>query len=123
MLFHEHLKKLRQELGLTQEKMAELLNMERSSYCRLEHNESPPVHYVERISSTFNVDAFRWLERTEEGTSQENGPAGPRVIHMSGSESEQTTYDRQWRSRAVDLLSHITNLVEQLLRNSRWGGG
>ena len=119
MLFHEHLKKLRQELGLTQEKMAESLNMERSSYCRLEHNESPHLHYVERISSTFKVDAYRWLDPTDESTMHDTGTFGPRVIHMNGSTTEQSTYERQWRSRAVDLLSQITGLVDQLLRNSR----
>jgi transcriptional regulator with XRE-family HTH domain len=120
MLFHEHLKKLRQELGYTQGYMAGLLNIDRSTYSRLEHKEKPPVYLVERICETFNVDAFAWLHCGVIEAVPQDHDTGPKVIHMS--ESDQSVHERQWRSRAVDLLAQITNLLEHLMRSSRGGG-
>jgi transcriptional regulator with XRE-family HTH domain len=122
MRFHEHLKKLRQDLGYTQEQMAELLNIDRSTYCRLEHNPDPPLHYVERISMTFKVDAYRWLrpEEIAEAPAQDGSASiGPKILHMP--DLDQAAHERHWRSRAVDILGQITNLMADLLKNTRGG--
>ena len=121
MQFHEHLKKLRLELGHTQEQMADLLSMERSTYCRLEHNPNPALHYVERISTMFKVDAFGWLNSESRSAEVPDEVQGSKIIHMTP--NDQSDHERQWRSRAVDILGQITNTLTDLLKNSRGGGG
>lgn len=120
-MFSEELKALRTGLGLTQQAMADRLMVDRTTYLRWEHKEHPPTYVVERISKEFGVDAWSWL-RPEETAPQE---PGPRVVHLRNDEAEKDREDNRWRLRALDLLSHITDLVEGILKNpgKRGGGG
>ncbi len=126
-MFSEELKALRSRLGLTQQAMANRLSMERSTYCRLEHKEQPPPYMVERISKEFGVDAWAWMRSEEE--EPENVP-GPHVVHFHTIDqkvlSEEERTERAWRSKAVDLLARVTDLLENLIRSSgrnKGGGG
>jgi hypothetical protein len=74
---------------------------------------------VERISKEFGVDAWSWL-RPEDTAPQESGP---RVVYLRNDEAEEDREDNRWRLRALDLLSHITDLVEGILKNSGKRGG
>lgn len=55
--FSEELRKLRHEQKLTQAEMAFKLHVDPSRISRWEHDEVPPTQMVERIGTTFGVNA------------------------------------------------------------------
>ena len=56
MLFNEKLKKLRKEEGLTQEQLAEKLNVSRQAITKWETGEGvPDIENIKQISNLFNV--------------------------------------------------------------------
>lgn len=119
-MFSEELKALRIRLGLTQQAMADRLNVDRSTYCRWEHTERPPAYVLERISKEFEVDAWNWVRPEEPATTE----TGPRVVHLRNEEAEEDNEERHWRLRALDLLARITDLVEGIVKSpGKRGGG
>lgn len=120
-MFSEELKALRMRLGLTQQAMADRLNVDRSTYCRWEHTEHPPPYVMERISKEFSVDTWSWVRPEETAPSE----PGPRVVHLRNEETEADRENSRWRLRALDLLAQITDLVEGIMKSpgKRGGGG
>lgn len=121
-MFAKRLKELRQDLGLTQAEMAHRLNIDASTYCRWEQKVKPPIHIIERISKQFNVDAFNWVERDNGHGSEQADVSKPRVVHFTPVQPNTESTDEEWRSRAVDLLGRMVDMLETLLRGSRGGG-
>jgi transcriptional regulator with XRE-family HTH domain len=125
-MFSEELKALRTQLGLTQQAMADRLHVDRSTYCRWEHTEQPPAHVLERISKEFGVDAWAWMRPEEE--EPEKIP-GAHVVHFHPTDqkvfSDEERAESAWRSKAVDLLSRVTELLANLITSSgkNKGGG
>ena len=59
--FHEKLKILRKKKGLTQQEVAELLNVERVAYTKWENGKSKPNYEkLEKIADFFGV-SLDWL--------------------------------------------------------------
>ncbi|MBK9148723.1 MAG: helix-turn-helix transcriptional regulator [Flavobacteriales bacterium] len=84
-MFTEKLKKLREELKLTQKQMGKRLFMEQSSYSRLERNPHPKPHILERIQKVLGVDIRSWLSDDEAPTKESaSAPADDalRIVHI-----------------------------------------
>jgi len=120
--FAEELRKLRHDLKLSQSAMADRLHVDPSRISRWEHDELPPLNMVERISTTFGVNAHEWLHESQQPPSADAPASEPRVVHMK-SEPSRNEDDSNWRGKAIDLLSRMTDLLESLIKNARRGGG
>ncbi len=121
-MFSEELKALRKRLDLTQQCMADRLNMDRSTYSRLEHKEHPPGHLVDRICKEFQVDAWSWMRAPEPGPNTEQGP---RLVHLRHEHDQGTGEENSWRHKAVDLMGRMTDLLASMIKDpgKRGGGG
>ncbi len=120
-MFSEELKALRTRLGLTQQEMADRLNMDRSNYSRLEHKEHPPAHLLDRIHKEFQVDAWSWMRPVEP---EEREEQGPRLVHLRNAHDQEPAEESNWRLKAVDLLGRITDLLASMIKDpSKRGGG
>jgi len=122
-LFAEKLKALRLDRKLTQVQMAELLCVDASRISRLEHDEHPSTHFIERLNKVFGVNAFEWMIEAQRGDEEHPGHATTRVIHLKAANTIDDDQEVGFRSRAVDLLARMTDLLESLIRSSRGGGG
>ena len=122
-MFPKELKQLRHDLGLTQAEMAHRLDIDPSTYCRWEHKDKPPAYIVERISKRFNVDASHWIDHATKETAAPDPDTKPRIVHLASAHDVDQSTDDNWRSKAVDLLSRMADMLETLLRGSRGGGG
>lgn len=61
--FGKHLQKLRKEKGLTQEKLSELSNIDRSYISDLERGlKNISIEKLEQLSKAFNVEIFELLK-------------------------------------------------------------
>jgi len=124
MAFSEELKNLRLRLKLTQSEMALQLHVDPSRISRWEHDEVPTLDNVMRISKTYNVDALKWLDDDPTQLPDEVPPAeGPRLVHMSGTRTDPNEDRSEWRSKAVDLMARMADLLDYMLRKPRGGGG
>ncbi len=120
--FAKELRKLRHDQNLTQAAMAFKLHVDPSRVSRWEHGELPPLNMVERISATFGVNAHEWLHEAPQPPAADALANEPRVVHMKP-EPTRSEDDDNWRSKAIDLLSRVTDLLESLIKNARGGGG
>ncbi|MBK9148675.1 MAG: helix-turn-helix transcriptional regulator [Flavobacteriales bacterium] len=121
--FAEELRKLRNDQKLSQSAMAYKLHVDPSRISRWEHDELPPLNMVERISTTFGVNAHEWLHDSQKAPSADASAIEPRVVHMKPEPPRIDAEDSNWRSKAIDLLSRMTDLLESLIKNARGGGG
>lgn len=61
--FGKHLQKLRKEKGLTQEKLSELSNIDRSYISDLERGlKNISIEKLEQLSKAFNIEIFELLK-------------------------------------------------------------
>lgn len=120
--FSEELRKLRHEQKLTQAEMAFKLHVDPSRISRWEHDEVPPTQMLERISTTFGVNAHEWLREEVPKSPHESATAAPRVVHMKPEAAHGDREEGSWRGKAIDLLSRMTDLLESLIKNARGGG-
>lgn len=120
-MFAQKLRELRLSHGLTQAEMAARLCMSQSAYSRLEHNEHPQRHHIERINHEFGVDTCKWLAPSDD----DHAPAkseGIRVVHLSiAPNPSNDDFDDRW----VDRFARDLKRVLRILRggDSRGGGG
>lgn len=121
MALSKYLKDLRSSLNLTQCEMAHKLHVDPSRISRWENGEQPTLDNLQRIGKVFKVDTLKWLEVEErEALDHAEPTTGPRVIHMK--DAPQHSSEPDWRMKAVDLMSHMTVLLESMLRSPRGGG-
>lgn len=119
--FSEELRKLRHEQRLTQAEMAFKLHVDPSRISRWERDELPPLSMVERISATFGVNAHEWLHESPQQPNADASVSEPRLVHMKHESPRNDAEDSNWRSKAIDLLSRMTDLLESLIKNARGG--
>ena len=102
-VFAWNMKKYRKKRGLTQEKLAEILDTDTSYIGQIEINYGKPsMDMVERIAKALNIEPFRLFVDDNERNNE---------IHTSGNYLEGlTTIERQ------DLLDHIMNLISNDLK-------
>lgn len=121
--FAEELRKLRHHQKLSQSAMAYKLHVDPSRISRWERDKLPPLNMVERISATFGVNAHEWLHDSQKAPSADALANEPRVVHMKPEPPRNEVEDSNWRSKAIELLSRMTDLLESLIKNARGGGG
>ena len=69
MLISDSFKRFRQELGLTQQQVAEALNIQKSAYQRYEHGKViPSAMVILNLADFFNVSADYLFGRTDTPT-------------------------------------------------------
>jgi|GEM_PF-1953171 len=120
-MFAEKLKELRKDHGLSQTEMGQRLHLSQPAYCRLEHNEHPMPHHIERINKVFGVDASAWLEPMDPPMHGENDPQ-VKVVYLKGSPAfGSDEQDDSW----VDRFARDLKRVIRILRgeSSQGGGG
>lgn len=84
-MFTEKLRKLREQLMLTQKQMGKRLFMDQGSYSRLERNPHPKPHMLERIQKVLGVDNRSWLSEDDPPTKESaSAPADDalRIVHI-----------------------------------------
>jgi len=85
MTFGEKLQKLRRREGLSQDALAELLEVSRQAVSRWERDETmPETEKVVRISEVFHVTADYLLKDIPEPPAEENAPGGREQFLLKG---------------------------------------
>lgn len=115
-MFKFRLKELRAKHGITQEQLAAIIGVERSSIGKYEGKQSvvPSVEILNKIADYFDVSIDYLLGRTNE-LSKENAPASydtsaniPEPILMLAEKFERLSPDRQ-----RDILKILEYLLDQ----------
>ena len=117
--FARKLKALRTEHQLTQAQMAEKMCVDASRISRREQGGQPTTQFIERLNKVFGVNAFEWLEDDEDLAT--DAPV-PRVVHLNATSTREENDETSWRTKTVELLTRMMDLLGSLTRNSRGGG-
>lgn len=101
MAMNEKLKELRQTRGLSQEKMAEELEMSRNSYARLERGETKlDYETLQQIAMLFKIDIAQLVEADTKGL----------VLQQTVSFQEENTDNRN--AYQINIRTDETILLE-----------
>ena len=124
-IFVWNMKKYRKKKGLTQEKLAEILNTATSYIGEIEiNNGNPSMEMVEKIAKALDIEPFRLFVDDSERTKNEHEPQPSlkgKGSHLDVSDYLEglTTIERQ------DLLKRIVALIssdlEQILQPENRG--
>ncbi|MCB9183085.1 MAG: helix-turn-helix transcriptional regulator [Flavobacteriales bacterium] len=121
-MFAERLKQFRREHGLTQADLAHTLHVDASRISRWERGEPMPHQVIDRLNSAYAINAYDWFEQEDPQKQQAADQGSPRVIHMNNGTKPSAEVEENWRAKALDVLSRMTDMLESLLKSSRGGG-
>jgi transcriptional regulator with XRE-family HTH domain len=117
--FAQNLKKLRLKHDLTQTQMAERLCVDPSRISRWENDEPPSRRVLERIQQVFQVNAYEWTN----GHDTSNGEEVAAPMEPTPHSEQVQDHDPAWRSKAIDAICRMIDLLESLVRRDRGQGG
>lgn len=111
-MFDDRLKKIREEMGLTQKQAAELLELNPRTYSSYENNErEPPYEIILRIANTFNVSLDLLLGMDEKRVmSREFGRK--QDMQLTTSEFKIVSIYRQLPPQGKELLQQLTDMLK-----------
>ncbi|MBQ7548774.1 MAG: helix-turn-helix transcriptional regulator [Clostridia bacterium] len=96
------LKKMRTELGLTQDDIAEVLSMNRTTFSKYENGAAvPPVNVLMKLAALFNVPVSVMLN--DDNTLRFNSPERDDVDADTGSVSDFTQLNRDEKKLILKL--------------------
>ena len=105
MTFSEKLKKLRKEKKVTQEQLAQIIGVERSSIGKYETGTQPSTDIIKRIADYFGVSVDYLLGREEKSpVSAEELKARPELRMLFSLSSKATKEDVEDAVRIIEAL-------------------
>lgn len=97
MLIYERLKSCRKECKLTQQQVADLLGVDRSTYAYYELGVSvPSIENLVTLSTIFNVD-FTWLTGADKPAENWNAPEGELAVLIQTKEKHMAELSKEER--------------------------
>lgn len=122
MSLNQKIQKLREASGLTQETMAEKLNMSKNTYGRIERGETILTERkLERIASVFEINDWSKIKSTPEDqiflllAENNHTETQSEIFNLSKNQTTNNYYNQEQLTNEIEKLQLIINHKDELL--------